>query len=82
MSDGHVETGSTSGQDRHEGRMLCPKCGHDRLRRTERKGLFELNIFPLFGFYPWECSNCRNHFFFRKRRQHNHRTHKGKRNPS
>lgn len=47
--------------------MVCPYCGHDRLRRTSRVSFLENKIFPLVGIYPWECANCRQHYLRRKR---------------
>lgn len=47
--------------------MLCPKCGHERLHRAERHTFMEKKIFSLFGLYPWECGNCREHFMLKQR---------------
>jgi hypothetical protein len=39
--------------------MLCPKCEDDhKLRRIQRKGFLQTRIYPLFGYYPWKCSEC------------------------
>lgn len=38
--------------------MICIVCHSHRLRRIRRAGFFRLEVAPLFGFYPWKCSNC------------------------
>ena len=40
-------------------RLKCAKCGRLSMRRIERRGFFQQKISPIFGFFPWECSNCR-----------------------
>ena len=40
------------------------------MRRVARKGFMQQRIYPLFGYYPWHCSNCRTEFMLRKK---NHR---------
>lgn len=37
---------------------LCPHCQSKRIRRRKRTGYFQRNIFPLFGGFPYRCSNC------------------------
>jgi hypothetical protein len=29
------------------------------MRRRARTGFLQTKIYPLFGFYPWECFSCR-----------------------
>jgi DNA-directed RNA polymerase subunit RPC12/RpoP len=48
-------------------KVFCPKCGSDRLFRTERKTFLQRRFFPLFGYFPWECRDCRKDFTLRKR---------------
>ncbi len=38
---------------------LCPKCGNVRTRRMKRRGFVETRLYPLVGWYPWECTGCR-----------------------
>jgi hypothetical protein len=38
--------------------MRCTKCGNN-LRRVPRKGFLQTKLYPIFGFYPWECAICR-----------------------
>jgi len=69
MSEERLTTEDSEEEEAHRGRMLCPACGHDRLRRAERHGFLQLTLAPFFGLYPWECANCRAHFLFKKRHQ-------------
>ena len=39
-------------------RVHCQKCGSDRVYRVIRKGYFQEKIYPLFGYYPWQCMKC------------------------
>lgn len=73
MDDKHKETGEAFKQEAQTSRMVCPKCGFDQLRRLERKGFWETNIYSFFGYYPWECIKCRTRSMFKvrhKRRSH------------
>lgn len=47
--------------------VRCPACGYKRVHRLERKGFMQLNVYPLFGYYPWECGMCRQLFMIKKR---------------
>jgi hypothetical protein len=38
--------------------MICTNCKSYRVRRIKREGFFRIKLAPLFGFYPWRCSNC------------------------
>jgi hypothetical protein len=38
--------------------MRCPKCNQDSFGRSRRRGLLEMRILPLFGFFPWRCHTC------------------------
>jgi len=53
----------------------CTKCGN-ALRRITRKGFLQLKIYPVFGFYPWECPACRVRIMLKK--QHERRTHRSR----
>jgi len=50
----------------------CKQCG-SKLRRISRKGFLQLNFFPLFGFYPWECPICRTIVMRKKQHQRKRR---------
>jgi len=39
-------------------RVHCQECGSDRVYRVLRKGYFQEKIYPLFGYYPWQCMKC------------------------
>ncbi len=46
---------------------VCRVCGNQHLHRLARAGFLQKQIFPLFGFYPWECFVCRKTRLFRAR---------------
>lgn len=48
-------------------KILCPECGGDRPRRLERKGFLQTQIYALFGYFPWLCTDCKKTFMTRKR---------------
>jgi len=56
-----VEKGSVSTK------VFCPECGGDGPRRLERKGFMQMRVYPLFGYFPWTCPNCKSSFMLRKR---------------
>jgi predicted nucleic-acid-binding Zn-ribbon protein len=37
----------------------CPKCRYHDLYRMKRIGILQIALFPLFGYFPWECGKCR-----------------------
>jgi hypothetical protein len=45
--------------------MLCKHCG-SKLRRLARAGFLQQRVYPLFGFYPWECPVCRKVLMLKK----------------
>lgn len=45
--------------------MNCRECGNC-LRRLARRGFLQVKIFPLFGYYPWECPVCRKTIMVKK----------------
>ena len=47
--------------------MQCTKCHFGKLTRTNRLGLLEERILPLFGYFPWICSECKRRAFFKSR---------------
>jgi hypothetical protein len=48
-------------------RLRCPKCRQEQLSRIARQGFLRNRIFPMFGYYPWECAICRRESLIRKR---------------
>jgi hypothetical protein len=48
-------------------RLRCPKCRSLTMRRIKRSGFLQKNIFPLLGYYPWECASCRLEKLFHNR---------------
>jgi len=52
-----------------EGRieMQCPKCKHDEIERSKRRGFLERGIYTIFGYFPWRCDGCGKRFFLRVR---------------
>lgn len=46
--------------------MHCAKCGSE-MRRLMRESFLQRKVFPLFGYYPWECPLCRVPVLFKKR---------------
>jgi hypothetical protein len=46
--------------------MHCKNCGTP-LRRLARKGFLQLNVYPVFGLYPWECPLCRKALMVKKK---------------
>jgi hypothetical protein len=39
------------------------------MQRLPRKGFLQLNVYPWFGYYPWECPFCREPMMVKKRHQ-------------
>jgi ssDNA-binding Zn-finger/Zn-ribbon topoisomerase 1 len=48
-------------------KLVCPACGHEQLARIARRGFLRKKLYPILGFYPWECAMCRKEFLIRKR---------------
>ena len=46
---------------------LCLNCGNEQMRRLARRGFLQNKVYPLLGFYPWECLACRTIMMLRKR---------------
>jgi DNA-directed RNA polymerase subunit RPC12/RpoP len=53
--------------------MKCPNCATD-LRRIPRETFLQRKIYPLFGYYPWECPLCREPIMIKKRYQRRRRS--------
>jgi hypothetical protein len=39
--------------------MYCSTCGCE-MRRLMRESFLQRKVYPLFGYYPWECPLCRD----------------------
>jgi transposase-like protein len=52
---------------KREDLVYCPACGADRVYRIERRGFLRRRIYPIFGFYPWQCKECGYEVMLRKR---------------
>jgi hypothetical protein len=48
--------------------MYCKKCGNG-MRRLSRHGFLQQKVYPIFGYYPWECPLCRKLVMLRKQYQ-------------
>lgn len=64
----HVADDATGESAATKGGVLCPRCGSDRIRRIERKGFLQRKVYPIFGYFPWRCSQCRAHVLMMRRR--------------
>jgi len=49
--------------------VICPNCGSDRVYRLFREGFLQEHVFPLFGYYPWQCKTCARDLLIRKRKK-------------
>jgi hypothetical protein len=47
--------------------VSCPACGSMVTRRVERKGFMQKHIYPMFGYYPWYCRECRTYSMLQRR---------------
>jgi hypothetical protein len=54
--------------------MHCVSCGCE-MRRRMREGFLERRIYPLFGYYPWECPLCRQLVMYKVRHIRRRRSH-------
>lgn len=52
---------------RRKDTVYCPICGGDRMYRVARRGFLRRGVFPLVGYYPWQCKDCGNEAMLRKR---------------
>jgi len=57
--------------------VFCPVCGADQLYRMARVGFMRRHVFPLFGYYPWQCKECGGEAMLRKRNRR-HRKHRAR----
>jgi hypothetical protein len=70
MSEGMARgalAGDTAEMSSAKERVHCQKCGSDRVYRVVRKGYFQEKIYPMIGYYPWECMKCGVHVMLRMR---------------
>jgi ribosomal protein L37AE/L43A len=56
-----------SGEKDMKTKLVCPACGHEQLARIARRGFLRQKLYPMLGFYPWECAMCRKEFLIRRR---------------
>jgi ribosomal protein L37AE/L43A len=57
----------TIGGSANKNSRICPKCKRGVVSRVARKGFLEENMYSRLGFYPWECSECRNRLMLKSR---------------
>lgn len=48
-------------------RLGCPNCRRQQLVRIARRGFLRGHVFPLFGFYPWQCASCNRQYMVPRR---------------
>ena len=51
----------------------CKQCGSGHMRRLNRRGWTQLQLLPMLGIFPWECTLCRSRTFRRDNGQRAHR---------
>jgi len=61
--------------------MVCPKCQSSRMHRLRREGFLEKKVVPLFGYFPWRCSDCKAELFLRARNDRGVRRHRVRQHP-
>lgn len=44
------------------------------MRRLVRESFLQRSVYPLFGYYPWECPLCRKPVLLRQRRERRKRS--------
>ena len=49
------------------GNHICEECSRGRMERSERHGMLEHMVYPMFGMFPWRCNACRERKFFQDR---------------
>lgn len=47
--------------------MHCTLCACKDMLRLRRTGFLETKLFPVFGFYPWKCPQCKAKQLLRSR---------------
>lgn len=47
--------------------MHCPACNCPIVQRAHRRGFLQTRLYPLLGFYPWQCQKCSRAFLMRDR---------------
>lgn len=47
---------------------VCKHCGSHRIYRVIREGYLQEKIFPMFGYYPWKCKNCKSRSLLKLRK--------------
>jgi DNA-directed RNA polymerase subunit RPC12/RpoP len=72
---------SLSHRSKEKVEMVCPKCQSWRMHRRRREGFVELKVAPLFGYFPWRCSDCKAELFLRVRNERGVRRHRTRQSP-
>lgn len=57
----------TSSSHKTSSRLDCPACHSFGLHRGERKGFWQKLVASRFGYYPWECTFCREKHLLKDR---------------
>jgi len=52
-------------EERHH--VECPRCGSNYLKRVSRVGFLQRALYPIFRYYPWQCSGCKGRVMIKKR---------------
>ncbi len=47
--------------------MQCRNCECKQIHRMKRSGFLQNRVYPLFGFYPWKCPECKTRYLLRAR---------------
>jgi DNA-directed RNA polymerase subunit RPC12/RpoP len=47
--------------------VVCPRCGSNHLSRLSRVGFLQKKIYPIFGYFPWQCTGCKGRVMIKKR---------------
>jgi hypothetical protein len=47
--------------------MHCRYCPCNKIQRMRREGFLQNKVYPLFGFYPWRCPECKTRYLLRSR---------------
>jgi len=42
---------------------VCPECRSTAIRRSQRRGLIERVVLPMFGILPYRCQACDTRFY-------------------
>lgn len=54
----------------HNTDLKCPKCHCRDVYRMQRVGILQIVLYPLLGYFPWECCRCRKTYLLKGRNFH------------